>query len=83
MACLLLLSICLPYNGNWYNIPKYRIFLPLSNFFNDVIRLSLLRTPKPSIQSNNIPFGVIPALGAGIQKKKRKMDPSVSYLDDK
>ncbi len=57
------------------NIPKYRIFLPLSNFFNDVIRLSLLRTPKPSIQSNNIPFGVIPALDAGIQKKKEKWTP--------
>ncbi|WP_264707594.1 MULTISPECIES: hypothetical protein [unclassified Wolbachia] len=54
------------------NIPKYRIFLPLSNFFNDVIRLSLLRTPKLSIQSNNIPFGVIPAL----DQKKRDMDPS-------
>ncbi len=54
------------------NIPKYRIFLPLSNFFNDVIRLSLLRTPKLSIQSNNIPFGVIPAL----DQEKRNMDPS-------
>ncbi len=54
------------------NIPKYRIFLPLSNFFNDVIRLSLLRTPKLSIQSNNIPFGVIPAL----DQEKRDMDPS-------
>ncbi|WP_250295163.1 hypothetical protein [Wolbachia endosymbiont of Oedothorax gibbosus] len=54
------------------NIPKYRIFFPLSNFFNDVIRLSLLRTPKLSIQSNNIPFGVIPAL----DQEKRNMDPS-------
>lgn len=54
------------------NIPKYRIFLPLSNFFNDVIRLSLLRTPKLSIQSNNIPFGVIPAL----DQEKRNMDQS-------
>ncbi|WP_250296512.1 hypothetical protein [Wolbachia endosymbiont of Oedothorax gibbosus] len=54
------------------NIPKYRIFLPLSNFFNEVIRLSLLRTSKPSIQSNNIPFGIIPAL----DQEKRNMNPS-------
>jgi hypothetical protein len=28
------------------NIPKYRIFLPLSNFFDDAIRLFFSRTPK-------------------------------------
>ncbi|WP_341807918.1 hypothetical protein [Wolbachia endosymbiont (group E) of Neria commutata] len=32
------------------NIPKYRIFFPLSNFLNDVIRLFFSRTPKLSTQ---------------------------------
>ncbi|WP_265025493.1 hypothetical protein [Wolbachia endosymbiont (group A) of Bibio marci] len=56
------------------NVFWFRSFFCLPNLFNTSQFFSQ-QLPKFSIQSNNILFGVIPALDAGIQEK-RNMDPS-------
>ncbi len=53
------------------NVFWFRSFFCLPNFFNTSQFFSQ-QLPKFSIQSNNIPFGVIPAF----DQEKRNMDPS-------